>query len=231
MTDTTQDMSALQMHWQALHREPRHLLSHPSEAVIRWRHAHLPKPALASDRVLDIGCAGGRHTFFLATEGFGVDAVDIADAATATVAERAARYGPRVKTKTVAADALDFADANFAGVLSFGVYTYMDNAAVKASLQQIRRMLRPGGTLFLVTRAHSDWRANFGTRLSNGYVRADRLADTPAEPENGLTMNLPDRNQVESWLSDFHDAEINFQSWTTNGGRYVNVDWHVVATR
>ena len=44
-------------------------------------------------------------------------------------------------------------------------------------------------------------------------------------------MTLPDRAQIESWLGDFDDCKLDSETWTTGGGRYVNVDWHAVATR
>jgi SAM-dependent methyltransferase len=226
MTDTTQDIQALKAHWQAIHHDPRHLLVHPSEVVIRWRHASLPKPATTDDRALDIGCAGGRHARFLANEGFHVDAIDIADSAIANLAQD---ENNRIHAQVAAADALDFADGSFAGVLCYGVYTYMDDDAIRSSIGQVRRLLRPGGSFLLVVRADTDWRADHGTVVSPGRVRADRLAGTPADAENGLTMTLPDRPRLESWLSDFNDIKINFETWSTGNGRYANFDWHAVA--
>lgn len=229
-TDTTQNLEALRAHWIGLYHNPRHLLQHPSEVVIRWRHAHLAKPVNSKDRLLDIGCGGGRHTFYLANEGFSVSAIDIADSAINNILQRAADSDVGIHAQVAAADALDnFAAASFAGAVCYGVYTYMDEAAILRSLAQIHRLLKPGGTLLLVARARTDWRANYGTTLAPGRVHVDRLAGTPADSENGLTMTLPNRTQIEDWLSNFADCELNCETWTTGGGRYVNVDWHALA--
>ena len=44
-------------------------------------------------------------------------------------------------------------------------------------------------------------------------------------------MNLPDRDAFSSLLADFAEVQIDSDEWSTNGGAFVNHDWHAVAVR
>ena len=44
-------------------------------------------------------------------------------------------------------------------------------------------------------------------------------------------MTLPDDDTIRSLLADFADVQIDSDEWSTNGGAFVNHDWHAVAVR
>ncbi|MGQ0742740.1 MAG: class I SAM-dependent methyltransferase [Acidimicrobiales bacterium] len=104
------------------------------------------------DRVLDLGCGGGRHAFEVVRRGAGVVACDrspseVSDA-TSTLAAMAAsgECGPVVRAG-VAADvlALPFGDATFSVVIASEVLEHVP--ADRAALAELTRVLAPGGVL------------------------------------------------------------------------------------
>ncbi|HXE08706.1 MAG TPA: class I SAM-dependent methyltransferase [Acidobacteriaceae bacterium] len=102
--------------------------------------------------VLDAGCGGGRNLHYLLREGYEAFGVDVdADAVTA-VRNMASELAPRLSAENFQAASLeampfpdDFADVVIChSVLHFA----RDEAQLKAMVQSLWRVLRPGGMLF-----------------------------------------------------------------------------------
>ncbi len=114
----------------------------------------------AATRILDLGCAGGRNTVFLAERGFDVIGVD---ASRAMVAETRRRLGAvlgeaeaRARVRLGRMDRLtDLADQSFDLVVALGVlHSAGSRTEWEATLKEVFRVLRPGGK-FLVAN-HTD---------------------------------------------------------------------------
>lgn len=101
---------------------------------------HLPPGA----RILEGGCGTGVNSRHLREAGYRVVALDFAPGTIAWLGRRAPELHP------VRGDvrALPFADASFDGCWSLGVIEHFPGGHA-AALDEIRRILRPGGFLFL----------------------------------------------------------------------------------
>jgi SAM-dependent methyltransferase len=112
-------------------------------------------------RVLDVGCAAGRHTVWCARHGFDVHALDASRAMVARTRERLARVlGDRAARRRVRRGTMTdlgaFPDASFDLVACIGVLpSAPDVAAWHAAVAEIARVLRPGAT-FLLTHFSPD---------------------------------------------------------------------------
>jgi len=109
----------------------------------------------ASTRVLDLGCAGGRNTIFLAGQGFDIWAMDASAAMVErTRARLGALLGPRAATERVLLGRMDdlsaVDDAWFNLVVALGVY---HNARTlgewDAAVAETTRVLKPGGRVLV----------------------------------------------------------------------------------
>lgn len=128
---------------------------------------------LSGARVLDVGCQAGALPVALAERGADVTGVDV-DAALLEGAQlRAQGHGVRAEFVVARAESLPFGDAAFDVVTFVDVIEHVDDA--RASVAEIARVLRPGGTLYL-----------FGpNRFSPANLRSDphyRLAGVSAMP-------------------------------------------------
>jgi ubiquinone/menaquinone biosynthesis C-methylase UbiE len=104
-----------------------------------------------NSKLLDLGCGAGVLTERLVASGFDVDAVDIAPDMLEFSRQRLSKYD-RSKYRLAQAECskLPFPDAAFDVVACIGVFGYMED--VDAAIREIKRVLRPGGTLILSIR-------------------------------------------------------------------------------
>ena len=111
-----------------------------------WHRYHFAAPLVAGRNVLDIACGAGYGSALLARRALHVTGADISPAA---VDHARNRYASMANLEFRQADcaALSFADASFDAVVSFETIEHI--AAQEAFLDEVRRVLRPGGLIIL----------------------------------------------------------------------------------
>ncbi len=122
--------------------------------------------AMGARLVLDLGCGAGRHTVYLAREGFRVHAFDVDTGGLVHCRAWLEREGLRALVCQGLAGALPYAAGAFDAVISINVLYHDRREAVARAVDEVRRVLRPGG-LFLAT---------FASTRNPGYGRGACLA-------------------------------------------------------
>ncbi|MCG8361066.1 MAG: class I SAM-dependent methyltransferase [Kiloniellales bacterium] len=132
----------------------------------------------AARQALDLGCGVGRHALELARIGFETSATDPARAGLDELERAASAAGLTVTIKEAAADNLPFDDASFDYVVAFNVIHHGDGDGVRASLAEVRRVLRIGGVLQATLLSRRSAARSTGIEVSpNTYVWQDGDAD------------------------------------------------------
>jgi SAM-dependent methyltransferase len=151
---------------------------------------------LKGKRCLDGGCGSGRYSVALAMHGAGeIIAVDVSETGLAEAQHRAAAF-PQIKFQNASVLALPFPDASFDFVWSAGVIHH--TADFDKALNELTRVLRPGGKLFLLIYGAGGlrWKAIKAIRpivadLGQDFIdRAIRAAGLPANNRKNFMDDL-----------------------------------------
>ncbi len=162
--------------------------------------------------VLDVGCGGGRTISKLAAMAaqgkvHGIDYSEESVAASRRYNAQAIRVG-RVEIHLADVGKLPFADDTFD--LVTGVETHFWWPDISAGLREIRRVLKPGGTLILIAEVYK----GADTIMS-------RLCEKQA-PITGMKMLAPDEHRDLLASAGFADVRIDAlaaKGWITAQGR------------
>jgi ubiquinone/menaquinone biosynthesis C-methylase UbiE len=102
----------------------------------------------STGRLLEIGSGIGVDSIQLARAGFDVTAVDLTDEAIGVAREFAKARGVHVDFRVGNAEALEFPDATFDVVYSFGVLHHTPD--IEQAIGEVHRVLRPGGRALIM---------------------------------------------------------------------------------
>jgi len=133
---------------------------YPHSRVVQFLFRSFPEAgSRGAIDVLDLGCGGGVHMQLLVEEGFRAHGCDISPVALSRTAELLESSGLEAQTLgpgTVAA--IPHPDATFRTVISIGVFECAPSEHLSAGLSEIRRVLVPGGSAFLMFASDRDFR-------------------------------------------------------------------------
>src|SRR5215469_8689582 len=205
MSDKHKDIehwSRIATEWMAWARAPNH------DAFWAYRGSLLPFIGHGAGDALDVGCGEGRVSRVLKECGYRVTAIDPVEklVSAAVQAGSADAYG------IAAAADLPFEKGSFDLVVAYNVL--MDIEDVPAALKEIKRVLRPSGTLVIsIVHPFADRGRFAGPEvdapfvLHKSYFGRERFEDT--EVRNGIKMHFAGWSQpLESYVAALENAGL-----------------------
>lgn len=132
--------------WDELFKQEKFRWRDPYQAVVDF----VPKlRAAGAHRVLDLGCGTGRHTVYLAGQGFDMWACDISARGLNYTRQWLAAEGLTAHLQYSDMTTLPYREGAFEGLVSAFVVYHGLLDDIQRAVEEIRRVLRPGGLALL----------------------------------------------------------------------------------
>ena len=135
------------------------------------------------ESILDFGCGLGRHSIFFAKQGFNVTAFDLSSKATEHLEAWAKRENVSIHVTTADMMELPFDDNSFDALFAYHVISHTDSPGIEKILQEVSRVLKLGGELYLSLCSKETW-----SFKDAGYPKLDEntVVKTDDGPEKGI---------------------------------------------
>jgi ubiquinone/menaquinone biosynthesis C-methylase UbiE len=166
--------------WQSIFKKQGRVFTKVQEEM---REASKVMRKAGARRVLDLGCGSGRHTIFLAKEGFEIVAADISEEGLELTRRWLAEKKLTANTKEMSCyKRFPFKDDTFDAVISTQVIHHNMHDKVKLCISEIERVLKDGGITFISVAAKKNW-------MGSGHAKT--IAPRTYIPLDGTEKGLP----------------------------------------
>jgi SAM-dependent methyltransferase len=191
---------------------------YPPEHVVRFvARAFSGVRDRSSIRLLEIGCGPGANIWFMAREGYSVCGIDGSATAIARARQRLTDEGLMADLQIGDYAQLPWPDSTFDGAIE-NVSLYCNpSAAIELALNEVHRVLRPGGPFLSSFFSDRTWGYGTGNMIErDGFVN---LREGPLAGA-GFCLFL-NRGRVSKVFHAFTDLAVERVSWTLNNEEHL----------
>ncbi len=172
----------------------------------------IPYDKIAGKRVLEIGCGMGLHTEHLVRSGAQVTSIDLSPTSVEATTRRLELKGLKADVRPMDAQVMDFPDASFDFVWSWGVIHH--SAMTGRIVRQIHRVLVPGGEsrVMVYNLEGTPAYVTMMRRYVTGYWRGRSLDELLWKDTDGFTARYYSRDQLRDLFATFFD-KVTIESY------------------
>ncbi len=179
--------------------------------VFEQPHPDVPQVAQllkerGSQRVLDLGCGSGRHVVYLARSGFAVYGLDNSPQGLALTQKWLDEEGLSADLQLGdMAARWPYEDSFFDAVISVQVIHHALAATIKKIIQEIERVLKKGGFIFISVPKLRNQGREFEQIELNTFVPLDG-------PEKGLPHHIFTPEELREFFGNFNVSDIHLDN-------------------
>lgn len=187
-------------------RENNNYMVYPDEELVRIvKKFFIPSGV---QNVVDIGCGSGRHSLMMLNEGLSVVGIDSSETSI-NIARKITTSYSQERIQFVVKDiaqGLPFKDASIDAVVCWGVLHYLTSSQAMMVLDNVKRILKPGGKFALTLRSTED--SECKRLVSKDFQKSK------AYESDGLEFIYYTLEQMKELLSDFDDLKYGHKTRT-----------------
>lgn len=159
-------MRSFSPEWEKIHSS-KEWGAYPSESVIRFVAKNFYNKKRSHVRILDFGCGGGAHTWYLAREGFDVYAFDGSKSAVENTKKRLNKEGLDADVRVLDGLEIDYSDDFFDAVIDNVAIYANEFHSIELMYKKCYNILKSGGKLF----------TSCITPETDGYGTGEKIAE------------------------------------------------------
>ena len=155
--------------------------------------------------ILDLGCGLGRHAILFARNGFNVTACDLSDYGVNHLNDWSDKENLKIETVVCDMLKLPFNENSFDAIFSYHTISHTDTIGVKKVINELKRVLRTNGELFLTLCSKETW-----SFKDAGYPKIDENTVLKQEdgPEDGIPHFYVNFEDIQKLFNDFEIISI-----------------------
>lgn len=214
--------------WERVFRE-REWGRYPEEAVVRFLARNFyGAPDRAAVKMLEIGCGPGSGTsWFIAREGYSLTGIDGSPTAIEKSRSRFSAEGLRGEFLVGSVDRLPFPDESFDAVLDVVCLACSTERETRAILDEVSRVLKPGGRHFSLTPRSGCWGDGAGERLDPTTLR-----EVGEGPFAGYGQTrFATRESLVALYAGFRDLALEYTVRSVENGAREIAHWVVTCRK
>lgn len=193
--------------WDEIFKQQGRVFATPHEDMPRV--ARLLKDRRAST-ILDLGSGTGRHVVYLARQGFSVFGLDNSPQGIHLTRRWLADEGLNADLhRQSMAEPLPYPDAFFDALISVQVIHHADSATIRKVVQEITRVLKRGGFLFVTVPTLKNQAQTFEQIEPNTFVPLDG-------PEKGLPHHYFTPEELHTVFDAFDIVDMHLDTFDHN---------------
>lgn len=183
------------------------------------------------NKFLDLGCGLGRHSIYFAQKGFEVNSVDLSDYGINHVKEWAEKESLNIKADLCDMLNLPFDNDTFDCIIAYNVIYHTDTEGFIKSLEEIKRVLKSKGELFITLISKNTW----SYQRADQYKRIDN--NTILRNEHDTERDIPhfyvDIEDIKKYFADFDFVEIPVEKTEYNmeNSEYFSKHFNLIARK
>jgi SAM-dependent methyltransferase len=215
--------------WEEIFLERSSWGNYPPEELVRFVAGHyydsVPRMGVG---FLDIGCGpGAGPSWYLAREGFCLCGIDGSPTAIARAKVRFEDAGLNGEFSVGDLAMLPWPDAYFDCVIDVACLQHNSEADAESIMQEVYRVLRPGGRHFSLTAMHGCWGDGSGPR-----VDATSFTDLTEGPFASMgVVRFATEAHLEQLYRRFRDLNLEHSVRTVRGCKFEIANWIVTCTK
>lgn len=186
-----------QKEWEEYFEDGTYIEWVPHESLVRFVARWLKSKNPQNTKVLDHGCGAGRHTIYLAEKGYSTYGVDISQKGLEIAQQRLASKNLEADLKQGNIYELPYPKNYFDAIVSFGVLDHILFKNAKVAINEVCRVLKSNGLLYLTLRSSRDTDCGRGEEIEqNTFI-------IPSHAEAGIPQHFYTGREIIELLQNF----------------------------